>query len=188
MKKKFSTFLNLVRKQKIMQRTSKETSPINHILKTKYNQSDAQLQALREYFYGMVMKQKSARGTQLKIESELETRFVGIKDYFPLPNWEQRVRNPDLSFSYQLRTKSWHESVESYSKGVTEWVKKNRTKTTDTLCDALNIGFLPETPVKPVEESPKQDISMSEIAKTICAVADRGAKSIKTPDGWEIQF
>lgn len=171
-----------------MQRTSKETSPINHILKTKYNQSDAQLQALREYFYAMVMKQKSARGTQLKIEAELENRFVGIKDYFPLAKWEQRVRNPDLSFSYEFRTKSWHESVESYSKGVTEWVKKNRTKTTDTLCDALNVGFLTETPVKPVEESPVQDTSLPEIAIAICAMADKGAKSIETPDGWKIQF
>jgi hypothetical protein len=29
---------------------------------------------------------------------------------------------------------------------------------------------------------------LSETAETICALADKGAKHIKTPDGWEIQF
>ena len=29
---------------------------------------------------------------------------------------------------------------------------------------------------------------LSDIAETICAFAERGAKSVKSPDGWEVQF
>lgn len=29
---------------------------------------------------------------------------------------------------------------------------------------------------------------MTDLAQTICALAERGAKHIKTPDGWEVQF
>ena len=29
---------------------------------------------------------------------------------------------------------------------------------------------------------------LSDVAETICAFAERGAKSVKSPDGWEVQF
>jgi uncharacterized protein YfeS len=32
------------------------------------------------------------------------------------------------------------------------------------------------------------DAKLSEIAQTICAFAKHGAKSVKSPDGWEVQF
>jgi hypothetical protein len=41
----------------------------------------------------------------------------------------------------------------------------------------------------PVATAVKSTITkLSELTETICAFAERGAKSIKSPDGWEIQF
>jgi hypothetical protein len=41
----------------------------------------------------------------------------------------------------------------------------------------------------PVATAVKSTITkLSELAETICAFAERGAKSIKSPDGWEVQF
>jgi hypothetical protein len=40
----------------------------------------------------------------------------------------------------------------------------------------------------PVETTVKSTTKLSELAETICVFAERGAKSIKSPDGWEIQF
>lgn len=37
----------------------------------------------------------------------------------------------------------------------------------------------------PLNKSTKK---LSDIAETICAFAERGAKSVKSPDGWEVQF
>lgn len=168
-----------------MQRTAKETSPVNYILKTHYGLNDEKLQQLREYFYSMVQQRKSPRGSQLQIEAVLKDKFPGIEDYFPIPKWEQRVKNPDKSFSYAFRTKTWHESVESYSKGVTEWAKKHKNvksnplADTNSICDALNTNFVLDTSTK-VSNNPTVEI--------MTALADKGAKTIKTPDGWEVQF
>lgn len=41
----------------------------------------------------------------------------------------------------------------------------------------------------PVATDVKSTITkLSELAETICAFAKHGAKSIKSPDGWEVQF
>lgn len=43
-----------------------------------------------------------------------------------------------------------------------------------------------ELPVNETSNTISSDLS--ELAQTICAFAERGAKSVKTPDGWEVQF
>lgn len=37
-------------------------------------------------------------------------------------------------------------------------------------------------------EDSKSDNTLPETAQILCALAEKGAKTIKTPDGWEVQF
>lgn len=61
-------------------------------------------------------------------------------------------------------------------------VKKNQEadkKTNKTLTEFFEQKSLPLI---------KNETKMTDVAQTICALAERGAKSVKTPDGWEVQF
>lgn len=65
---------------------------------------------------------------------------------------------------------------------ITAKLKKNakvEEKTNKTLNEFFEQKSLPFT---------KTETVLTDLAQTICALAERGAKTIKTPDGWEIQF
>ena len=115
----------------------------------------------------------------------LEKDFPGFKDHYPLLNWEQKSRKSDKTYTRAIVEKTYDDSLNGYSKRITEEVnkygRKSNKKLNVKLEEQLNLESF-------MESHPKVSENMSPTVSGIIALADKGVKSVKTPDGWEVQF
>ena len=161
-------------------------NPIEFILRTQYNQEKDALKQFKNKCFDEVEKQRTNRGAQQTIECLLEKNFSGFKDHFPIRNWKQKSQNDDGTYSdVIIKEKSFDDSLNVYSKGITSAVKKYGRKSNKK----LNLKLEEQLNLDPfVESQPKVSNNMSPTVAGIIALADKGVKSVKTPDGWEVQF
>jgi len=161
-------------------------NPIEFILRTEYNQGKIALKQFKNKCFDEVEKQRTNRGAQQTIDYLLEKNYPGFKDHFPIRNWKQKSQNDDGTYcDVIIKEKSFDDSLNVYSKGITSAVKKYGRKSNKK----LNLKLEEQLNLEPfVESQPKVSDNMSPTVAGIIALADKGVKSVKTPDGWEVQF
>jgi len=161
-------------------------NPIEFILRTQYNQGKIAIKQFKNKCFDEVEKQRTNRGAQQTIECLLEKNYPGFKDHFPIRNWKQKSQNDDGTYcDVIIKEKSFDDSLNVYSKGITSAVKKYGRKSNKK----LNLKLEEQLNLEPfVESQSKVSNDMSPTVAGIIALADKGVKSVKTPDGWEVQF
>ena len=160
-------------------------NPIEFILRTQYNQGKIALKQFKNKCFNEVENQPSNRGAQQTIECLLEKNYSGFKDHYPIQNWKQKSKNKDGTYSETHVVKTFEDSLNVYSKSITTAVKKYGRKSNKK----LNLKLEEQLNLEPfVESQPKVSDNMSPTVAGIIALADKGVKSVKTPDGWEVQF
>ena len=161
-------------------------NPVEFILRTQYNQGKTAIKQFKNKCFEEVESQRSNRGAQQIIECLLEKNFPGFKDHYPIRNWKQKSKNNDGTYTDVIvREKTFEDSLNVYSKGITSAVKKYGRKSNKK----LNLKLEEQLNLEPfVESQPKVSDNMSPTVAGIIALADKGVKSVKTPDGWEVQF
>jgi len=163
----------------------KTQNSVEFVLKTEYNQGKNDIKKFREKCFEHVERQRTNRGAKQTIAGLLEKDFPGFKDHYPLLNWEQKSRKSDKTYTRAIVEKTYDDSLSGYSKRITEEVnkygRKSNKKLNVKLEEQLNLESF-------MESHPKVSENMSPTVSGIIALADKGVKSVKTPDGWEVQF
>ena len=162
-------------------------NPIEFILRTQYNQGKIALKQFKNKCFDEVEKQRSNRGSQQTIECLLEKNFPGFKDHYPIQNWKQKSKNGDKTYSDVVVTKTFEDSLNVYSKGITSAVKKYGRKSNKK----LNLKLEEQLNLEPfVESAPKPMSNETEEMALISKLRDCGVKSYKRQaDGsLEVQF
>jgi len=160
-------------------------NPVEFILRTQYNQGKIAIKQFKNKCFNEVESQRSNRGAQQTIACLLEKDFPGFRDHYPIQNWKQKSKNGNRTYSDVVVTKTFEDSLNVYSKGITSAVKKYGRKSNKK----LNLKLEEQLNLEPfVESQPKVSDNMSPTVAGIIALADKGVKSVKTPDGWEVQF
>jgi len=163
----------------------KHPNAVEFVLNTKYNQGKNDIKKFREKCFEHVERQRTNRGAKQTIADLLEKDFPGFKDHYPLLNWEQKSRKSDKTYTRAIVEKTYDDSLSGYSKRITEEVnkygRKSNKKLNVKLEEQLNLESF-------MESHPKVSENMSSTVSGIIALADKGVKSVKTPDGWEVQF
>lgn len=176
-------FRYLCKKIMVYQKTTE--NPVEFILRTQYNQGKIAIKQFKNKCFNEVESQRSNRGAQQTIACLLEKDFPGFKDHYPIQNWKQKSKNGNRTYSDVIVTKTFEDSLNVYSKGITSAVKKYGRKSNKK----LNLKLEEQLNLEPfVESQPKVSNNMSSTVAGIIALADKGVKSVKTPDGWEVQF
>ena len=164
---------------------NKRENPINFVLRTKYNQGKLAIKAFKSECFAAIEQQDTNRGAQQTIHGLLEEKFPGFKDQFPLPNWKQKQALPNGDYKDVFVSKDFESSIITYTKSITSAVqkygRKSVKKMNKTMEKQLNINSFVDLP-EPAKETYSDTIS------GLLALARQGAKSCKTPDGWEVQF
>jgi len=164
---------------------NKRENPVSFVLRTRYNQSIHAVKAFKSECVAAVEQQDTNRGAQQTIHGLLERKFPGFKDQFPLANWKQKQLLTTGNYKDVFVSKDFESSIVTYTKTVTDSVRKYGRKSVKkmntTMEKQLNINSFVD-PQEPVKET------YSDTITGIIALAERGAKSCKTPDGWEVQF
>lgn len=168
-----------------MNKPTKRTNPIDFVLTTKYNSGKRDLKRFYNKCFDGVDALRTNRGAQEYVSSLLETDYPGFTDHFPLKGWKQKKLEPDGSYSYTIVDKEFEDSLNIYCKKVTENVRKfgrrAQGKSHKDLSDQLNIPSF-------VSPDPDPEPVTNEEVSAVKAYREMGATSLKTPNGWEIQF
>ena len=164
---------------------NKRENPINFVLKTKYDQGKRAIRAFKSECFDVIEQKDTNRGAEQTIYDLLETKFPGFKDHFPLTNWKQKKKLPNGNYKDVIVSKDFDSSLKIYSKSITSAVskygRKSVKKMNKTMEKQLNINSFVEQP-EPLKET------YSDTINGLLALARQGAKSCKTPDGWDVQF
>ena len=161
----------------------KTENPIEFILKTKFNCDNAALKEYKEKCIAEVEKQNTNRGAQKTIDGLLERDFPGIRDHYPIRNWKQKSRKKDGKYQdVIIKEKTYGNALNNYSKTITDSINKYGRKSNKKMNSKL------EEELKIRSSSDEVSNDMSSTVAGIIALADKGVKSVKTPDGWEVQF
>ena len=167
----------------------KTENPIEFILRTQYNQGKIAIKKFKNKCFDEVEKQRTNRGAQQTIDGMLEKNYPGIKDHYPIRNWKQKSKNKDGTYGEASVSKSYESALNVYAKSITTSVKNHGRKSNQK----LNLKLEEQLNLEPfVNSQPKVSVKefdkMSPTVAGIIALADKGVKSVKTPDGWEVQF
>ena len=162
-------------------------NPIEFILRTQYNQGKIAIKQFKNKCFNEVESQRSNRGAQQTIECLLEKNYPGFKDHYPIQNWKQKSKNGDKTYSDVVVTKTFEDSLNVYSKGITSAVKKYGRKSNKK----LNLKLEEQLNLEPfIESAPKPMSNETEEMALISKLRDCGVKSYKRQaDGsLEVQF
>jgi len=155
---------------------------IDYALTNEYGVGKIKLRALRDKFVKMIDNEPSNRGAASIIESELEDKFPGIKDGFPLDNWKQKERLPNGHYKTIVTSKSWADALNTYTKSILGSVNKYGKKAQRKANNNLAMQFNLETTVEP-----KVETVSSETLTLLKAACESGAKSFEY-NGCKIQW
>lgn len=129
-------------------------------------------------------------GNPCSVSFDVATTPYGMREFFKdnfgsnQKNWV----NIEASASKQLNKypESFKEKADIFASVfpgvIAAKIKKaneSQKKTDQTLNQFFEQQALPLT---------NNTTKLTDVAQTICAFAERGAKSVKSPDGWEVQF
>lgn len=163
-------------------------NPIEFILRTQYNQGKIAIKQFKNKCFDEVEKQRSNRGAQQTIECLLEKNYPGFKDHFPIRNWKQKSQNGDGTYTDVIvKEKSFDDSLNVYSKGITSAVNKYGRKSNKK----LNLNLEEQLNLNPfVDSVPKTMGDETDEMALISKLKDCGVKSYKRQaDGsLEVQF
>jgi len=167
----------------------KTENPVEFVLRTRYGEGKIALKNFRNKCFKAVESQKTNRGALENIGNMLEKEYPGFKDHYPIHNWKQKSKNKDGTYGEAVLSKTYESALNVYVKSITTSVKNHGRKSNQK----LNLKLEEQLNLEPfVNSQPKVSVKefgeMSPTVSGIIALADKGVKSVKTPDGWEVQF
>jgi len=154
-------------------------NPINYILQTQYDQTEAQLDKFYKLCIQEVSKLKTNRGSAQLVEKLLESNYPKIQTHFPIVNWQQRKPGKNKSYNLITVRKDFLSSLNAYVKSVTKQVDRPNSFT--SLYQKFNID-----PVQPEQPMPTVNLDNETVQILQFALAN-GAKLFRKGD-LEIQF
>ena len=154
-------------------------NPINYVLRTQYDQTEAQLDKFYQLCISEVSKMKTNRGSAQLVEKLLQTNYPKIKTHFPIANWQQRAPGKNKSYKMITVRKDFLSSLNAYVKSVTKQVDRPNSFT--SLYQKFNIDTQEVVPTVSTVNLNDEIIQLFEYA------ISKGAKVIRKGD-YEFQF
>jgi hypothetical protein len=99
-------------------------NPINYILQTQYDQTEAQLDKFYKLCIQEVSKLRTNRGSAQLVEKLLESNYPKIQTHFPIVNWQQRAPGKNKSYNLITVRKDFLTSLNAYVKSVIKQVDR----------------------------------------------------------------
>ena len=163
----------------------KTINPIDFVLTTRYGLGKSACKKLKNEIQSECLTWDSNRGHLRYCQEVLEKRYPGFSDHFPLKNHPQKKAKPGGGYMDVFADYAYEDALIAYGKNISRYVATHNAKATKkmnkTLETQLNLDPFMETPA-PTQEN------YTETINGLLALARQGAKSCKTPDGWEVQF
>ena len=163
----------------------KTINPIEFVLTTRYGLGKAQCKKVKINICNELLTWDTTRGHLRYCQEVLEKQYPGFSDHFPLKNHPQKKAKPGGGYMDVFADYSYEDALIAYSKNISRYVQNHGEKATKkmnkNLETQLNLDPFMETPA-PAQET------YTETINGLLALARQGAKSCKTPDGWEVQF
>lgn len=164
----------------------KTINPIEFVLTTRYGLGKTQCKKLKQKIQDECLTWDTTRGHLRYCQEVFEKQYPDFPDHFPLKGHPQKKIKPDGTYMDVFADYTYEEALTAYGKNISRYVSKHNKKATKkmnkNLETQLNLDPFMETPVQEVKETYTETIS------GLLALARQGAKSCKTPDGWEVQF